>query len=88
MADCYSCIIAMKNFEPRTPAVVTNADRIRAMSDEDLARTFTAGCDGRACIEWHQPLLYPKEDSAEQCAACWLGWLKSSAEEAEGDGDA
>ena len=48
----------------------TNADRIRAMSDEELARQFGAQC--------------PKENKRicdKRCHLCWLEWLRQLAEE-------
>lgn len=64
------------NWEPQT-----NADRIRAMTDEELAKLFLA----------HDEQLYrhcPSDKRAEDCYAdlgkafdacekCWLDWLKS-----------
>ena len=46
----------------------TNADRIRAMSDEELA-------------EWHEIFCPNREDidltcTKESCHDCWLEWLK------------
>lgn len=52
-----------------TPA--TNADRIRAMTDEELTQWFTPrGCptdSHRKCIEW-------------SCKDCWNYWLQQPAE--------
>jgi len=45
MSDvCRECGIAMLNYKERTPAV-TNADRIRGMSDEELADFLLHICD-------------------------------------------
>ena len=56
----------------------TNADRIRAMSDRELA----AWC-GRDCPKGR----FAREDETEgvcskfdNCAACWLDWLKEEVE--------
>ena len=49
----------------------TNADRIRSMTDEELAAFMTKGCDNitiDACKRNHD------------CAECWLDWLKEEAE--------
>lgn len=49
---------------------ITNADRIRAMSDEELAREFGRSCakgNTRACDK--------------RCSQCWLEWLQKPAEE-------
>lgn len=67
---CVSCGIAMKNYEPRTPP--TNADRIRAMTDEELAA-------------WREKCCPDRDNSAEDCwkescELCWLDWLKEEVE--------
>ena len=49
----------------------TNADRIRAMSDEELAELLYNGCTGHKCTNY-----YPEENLEEQCKRCWLDWLK------------
>lgn len=65
----------------------TNADRIRSMSDEELAEMFLT----------HDEQLYrhcPSDTFAEycqvkpcveccDCKACWLDWLRQDAEEGE-----
>ena len=56
----------------------TNSDRIRAMSDEELARFF---CDEYGC-----PIGRGYPDCGETptdpvCMGCWLDWLKQEAEE-------
>ena len=55
--------------------VKTNADRIRAMSDEELAEkasrmSFCSGCPVNDCCGCE-----PGE-----CAKAWLAWLRSPAE--------
>ena len=60
------------NYEPRP---LTNADRIRAMSDEELSKWISDNAD----------TLCPPKDSycTADCALCWLEWLKEEAEEDE-----
>ncbi len=51
----------------------TNADRIRSMTDEELA-IFLGDvdcCNPNPC----KPGMY--------CGMCWLGWLRSPVEESE-----
>lgn len=58
-------------FEPK---VMTNADRIRAMSDEELARFIDSETDNCA----------PHGDCkkvCDDCKACWFDWLQQPAEE-------
>lgn len=52
------------------PEIITNADRIRDMIYEELARQFGANC--------------PKENRRacdRVCSKCWLEWLRQPAEE-------
>lgn len=59
---------------------MTNADRIRAMTDEELARMFLS-CDDhiyRPCpsdtiAEYRQ--IRPASECYD-CIGCWLDWLK------------
>lgn len=52
---------------------MTNADRIRAMSDEELA-DFLAD-DDRACPPRHHNC----RKYIDKCDGCWLEWLKQPA---------
>ena len=50
----------------------TNADRIRSMTDEELASFLNEGCPG-----------YIKEEICQRhksCPECWLEWLKQDSE--------
>ena len=57
------------------PKPMTNADRIRMMTDKELARFIFIGCDGRKCVETDE-----SESISHQCERCWLDWLKEEAE--------
>ena len=60
---------------------VTNADRIRAMSDEELAIILAEGCHNtRECPTICAP-IYPFDEVVESCAKCWLEWLKQEVDE-------
>lgn len=54
---------------------ITNADRIRSMNDEELAKLFQVSgvCAKNKQDEWC--------DRHRDCRACWLNWLKQEAEE-------
>ena len=56
----------------------TNADRIRAMSDEELAKfledTGTAGC------------IEPARNCRASCTECILGWLRQPVKDGDNDG--
>lgn len=63
----------------------TNADRIRAMSDEELAEFYCNDVDAcppgsdMKCIDElyaHGEGPYPSD---EQCIECWLDWLRQEA---------
>lgn len=61
-------------YEPQT-----NADRIRAMSDEELAERIAALM---ACMDC--PLLEKCErEEPRRCIDMWRNWLKSQVEEGE-----
>lgn len=60
------CRKVIEHGKPRT-----NADRIRKMSDEELARFIFRGCDGRKCVEPGD-----NESIPHQCERCWLEWLQ------------
>lgn len=57
----------------------TNADRIRAMSDEGIAKLFTKavsdGCPPQ--MDWD---CKKEEDGWDSCDKCWCKWLKQPAE--------
>ena len=81
MSDtCRECGIAMLNYEEAKPKRITNADRIRAMTDEELAewieriRMYCANdlC-GRGCPL--EEVCYSKADTPLET----LDWLKQEA---------
>lgn len=55
---------------------ITNADRIRAMSDEELAEWFNVmnGID-KVCPD------FGAHNCRESCRECWLDWLKREVSE-------
>ncbi len=62
--------VALKDFKKQT-----NADRLRMMSDEELADFITARHYTPHCpVPWC-------EESAENCEECWLNWLRKEAED-------
>jgi hypothetical protein len=56
----------------------TNADRIRSMTDEELAEAFATACPEvdtvRRCCKY-----FAKGNLG--CRACWLDWLKEEAKD-------
>lgn len=64
---------------------VTNADRIRAMTDEELAKTMhsTGDCPPRECPYAYADLSENGGNITDkQCVECWLDWLKQEANDA------
>lgn len=56
---------------------ITNADRIRSMTDEELARILSEECHGtiecpNCCGEY--------TGTIKSCTECWLDWLKQESE--------
>lgn len=52
--------------------VASNADRIRAMSDDEMAAKIVSF---RCPLEWCFP------EGGENCKRCWLDWLRQEAGE-------
>lgn len=62
---------------PKPCKPITKADRIRAMSDEDLAEYMGdvqtwGGCPNHGA-----------RNCQEDCSKCWLDWLKQEADHAD-----
>jgi hypothetical protein len=61
---------ACVNFEKE---IISNGDKIRQMSNEELARKFGYPCPPI-------PSKHCKGIDNEQCTECWLNWLNAPAE--------
>lgn len=72
IADANRC----EHFKPK---VITNADRIRAMSDEELARLFADDNCGYCHIH---DFCFAKGCQID-CENMWLDWLKAPVEEGD-----
>lgn len=68
----YGC----SNGRPGRIVPQTNADRIRAMTDEELAEMCAGGCPNGDRLNCGKYYLHGGRD----CFNCWLDWLKSPAE--------
>ena len=66
---------AIAQWKARNSAPRTNADRIRAMSDEELASTLGYCCPAEGAV--------PESDcdAFGNCTECWLKWLKQEVDE-------
>lgn len=65
----------LKEYFEIVEAPKTNADRIRTMSDEELAKLLLDGCRGAKCDEQPQ-----NEYGSVNCFNCRMKWLKQPAE--------
>lgn len=75
--ECVNCGTGFRNYLPYTPP--TNADRIRHMSDEELANVIKATLGKMSYDCYH----CPAEDFCHsgECEQAWLDWLKQPAKE-------
>lgn len=66
---CDECVYDRSRKDRFRP--MTNGDRIRAMTDKELAKILNGGCPpgGAKCNE--------------HCGLCWLDWLRSPVEESD-----
>lgn len=56
---------------------MTNADKIRAMTDEELAEVLREGCPDEVDDTYFTgTCILPKP---EECVACWIKFLKKEA---------
>lgn len=55
----------------------TNADRIRSMTDEELADWLGVYCNGQTAQEVGKPCV----SDMGSCEECWLDWLKRESED-------
>lgn len=71
----YDCV----TYSRYNPKPLTNADRIRSMSDEELAEWMCQmqARDGELCPPKHGYKLCLTENG---CKPCWLEWLKKEAQ--------
>jgi hypothetical protein len=79
--DCHEHYRASEEFARRLidhAKPMTNADRIRAMTDEELIAVFVLE-------DKCPPKRYASRfcDNCDSCKDCWLDWLQQPAEEKE-----
>ena len=55
----------------------TNADRIRSMTDEELAKIISDSIDCNVCQEQFSVLC---DGTSKTCKQSWLDWLKEAAD--------
>ena len=66
-------------WNPCASQTPSNADRIRSMSDEELADLINRE------ISYCAPTSGDCEKTSNDCKACWLDWLQQPAEEEAGN---
>lgn len=82
MAQMPEAIILRKTEETKTGVtycmadVKTNADHIRAMTDEELATWLGVYCNGQTAQEVGKPCA----SDMGSCEECWLDWLRQEAD--------
>lgn len=87
--DCDNLCAGCKDFDGtggQDIEIVTNADRIRAMSDEELADLFSAiADDGRSCTLICTNYDKCKRNNAIEviCRNHYLDWLKQNVKDGE-----
>ena len=69
-ANCFQDALKAK-WELESQRKETNSDRIRAMTDKELAKIISGGCPPGAKCNWRY-------------GTCWLKWLRSPVEDGEG----
>lgn len=74
-SNCQGCFEG-SHYKPKP---VTNADRIRTMTDEELAEWITELTD--CTVYPHTRKDAPCVSIGQTCAASWLDWLKQEAKE-------
>ena len=67
------------NISGTETAKQTNADRIRSMTDEELAKWL--GTRGHECPERWKACNIGIVDHEDDCIPCWLKWLKEEVKE-------
>ena len=58
------------------PPLKTNADRIRSMTDEELAKIISDSIDCNVCQERFSVLC---DGTSKTCEQTWLDWLREAA---------
>ncbi|MGN0179559.1 MAG: hypothetical protein ACI4DY_08985 [Monoglobaceae bacterium] len=77
--DNRPCIFSDECFEPEEIKIKTNADRIREMSDEELAKMLTIGQGGFDCSTCAETA--DDRGCEQNCEERCLKWLQQPAEE-------
>lgn len=70
---CNACYIRLqRNGDCKYKRRKTNADRIRSMTDEELADWLGVYCNGQTAQEVGKPCV----SGMGSCEECWLDWLR------------
>ena len=60
---------------------MTNADKIRQMSDEELADFIDGGCVSIKCDVCDENVAMDVGCDDRECTQCWIEWLKKEADD-------
>lgn len=74
----FEALARIRRLPSSQPERKTNADRIRALDDEELAEWISKIMDCNVCVNMNG--YFPCHNE-ECCPDHWLNWLKSSAKE-------
>lgn len=88
LADCAFSGKDMKKGTCKGYIPMTNSDRVRAMSDEELAKAINLLVDGESAIQYCRSLPECDEDlerdtviPLDRCEKCVLHWLQQPVKE-------
>ena len=81
---CCECEYTENSDDPPTkyePKPMTNGDRIRSMSDEEMAEYFPSYATSCPDLKENEMVCKGANFMAndKMCRQCWLGWLKQEA---------
>lgn len=87
MADCRICAdfdwcLENEDCGLFKPKPLTNADRIRAMTDEEMLSFFCAVEENVGCPPDINVTGKCEELHGENCKSCWLEWLTQEVQDA------
>ena len=77
--DCHGCLEYEQHKANAYPPPKTNADKLRAMSDEELAKWCVRNVGCRKGME--RAAAATLCDKIIHCDECWLDWLKEEVNE-------
>ena len=73
--------------QPKPPKPMTNADRIRAMSDEELAKLLLSADQGNFTVDIcsDEFCVTEEKDCPHDCTSAALKWLQQPVKDGDGE---